>query len=83
MNEKEEASYILGSKAAWRRILHEAARELELDMAHAAVELTDTREQLRQVFEAFDIEGWSDDLYLADLVEKALYRFLQEQVGEA
>ena len=59
-----------------RHLMVSAMRELEVKET-AAVELMDTREQLRQLFVEFDLEGWDDDVYLADLVEKPLFRQLQ------
>lgn len=69
-----------GMRLAWRRILGEAIRELgeEGNAESWRVERADIVAMLRQVCEHHGDNDWSDDLHLGDVIEKHLWRHLEE-----
>ncbi|HEY3499036.1 MAG TPA: hypothetical protein VGK73_30300 [Polyangiaceae bacterium] len=79
MTEAEEKAYVEGSRAMWRQLLAQALRELgyeENRLAGAAKQLEETRAVLRRVCAEHGDNDWSDDLHLADVVEKHLERHI-------
>lgn len=84
MNAKEEQAWQRGRKSAFRSIVGEAAREMTgkgMKLAAAMMQLHDTREALRRVCEDHGDNDWSDDLHLADVIEKHLARHLDSKAG--
>ncbi len=87
MTQKEEKAYLEGERAAWRRVLSEAAKALgyKTDDGKLAAYLAE-REQaiaaLRDVCETYGDNDWEPDLHLADIIEKHLGRDLDEAARE-
>lgn len=82
MDEKEEAIYERGSRAAWVHMLGECLRQLGYKSDEAKhVAWIKEREQaiamLRQVCEIHGDNDWPDDGHLADIIEKHLWRNLE------
>jgi hypothetical protein len=81
---EHEAGYIVGYKAAWRRLLGEAIGELGLrgadkDLAGLHVERTDAVAQLRMLCREHGDNDWDDDDHLGDVIDKHLGRYLSER----
>lgn len=77
-----EKDWIAGNRAAWTRILGEAIRALDLDgltRESLVAERAQTVAMLRRVCEEFGDNEWPDDLHLADVIEKHLWRHLGER----
>lgn len=75
----DEASYIQGSNAAWRRILAEAIRELgpmEGTAERWRVERADIVAALREICEDHGDNNWPDNLHIADVLRKHLQPYL-------
>jgi len=75
----DEISYRQGERAAWRRILGTAVRELgpEGDAERWRLERADVVAQLRSLCEEFGDNQWEDDLHLGDVIDKHLGRHLR------
>jgi hypothetical protein len=76
-----EKDWTAGNRAAWTRILSEAIRELgpsAPDAARLIRERAEVVAMLRQVCEVFGDNDWPDDLHLADVIEKHLWRHLEK-----
>ena len=87
MTEREELAYEQGSKAAWRQLLGLCLRHLGVDDPEAGKarwvdERTEIVAMLRQVCDEWGDQDWSDDLHLADVIEKHLWRHLPEREDE-
>lgn len=87
MNEKEEQCYIDGRNSALRRLWTAIERELnangvETDQADMAEELALCRRHVKAIFEEFEIPDYDENLYLPDLIEKTLFRWIQAREGE-
>lgn len=79
MTEKEEEVWVLGERAAYRRVMEICSKELEptgrtLESFISERELT--VRALRAVCEYYGDNDWPTDLHLADVVEKHLQRHL-------
>ena len=75
-----EADYIRGYRAAWTAVLNEAIGRLgphTPSVARLTAQLEQARAMLRIVCAEFGDNDWSDDLHLADVIEKHLYRHLK------
>jgi len=79
----DEKSYIEGNRAAWRRMLTECLRNLDVDgddpqstIARLISEREETRAALRRVCDSHGDNDWPDSLHLADVVEKHLARHI-------
>jgi hypothetical protein len=75
MTLEEEAAYVQGSRTAWRSILGEALMHLGIDDPEAAkarwiIERIDAIEALREMCKKRGDNDWSDNLYLADIINK-------------
>lgn len=82
MDEKQEQVYIRGSRAAWLSMLQTCLRELGIDDPEAGkvrwvLEREATVAALRGVCENHGNNDWSDNLHLADVIEKHLERHLE------
>jgi len=83
--EESEGHYIRGSRAAWTRILQEAIRQLgyeevsEAKQAAWILEREAAVAMLRQVCDEFGDNDWPDNLHLADVIEKHLWRSLESK----
>ena len=80
--EIHEQGYIEGTKAIYRHLLREAIHNLganspEFTAQSWQIERADAIAMLRQVCGEYGDNGWSDDLYLADIIEKHLWRHLE------
>lgn len=81
MNEREEGIYERGSRAAWLSMLQLCLKNLGYKSEEGAkVAWISEREQaismLRQVCEEHGDNEWPNDLHLADIIEKHLWRNL-------
>lgn len=83
MNEQEEAAYIQGARAAWRRILAEALRGLggysdpgDFTRERLIAEREEAISALRSLCREFGDNDWDEKLSLADVIEKHLGRHL-------
>lgn len=79
MTPSEERIFLEGHRAAWRAMLSRCIAELGIDApreARAIAELESARLALRVLCEKHGDNGWSDDLHLADVIEKHLARYL-------
>jgi len=83
MTEAEAAAYLEGSQVAWTMTLRECLKHLDIGgnlearYAALAAERRATIAALRGVCEEYGDNDWSDDLHLADVVEKHLHRNLR------
>ena len=74
-----DAGYEAGRRATWLSVLSTALRELGHDAPEGAAlakERAETVAVLRQLCAEHGDNDWSDDLHLADVVEKHLARHL-------
>lgn len=83
--DQRELDYIEDHRRAWLTILQYALRELgtedvEAEKAAWVSERQETIGILRQVCRDHGDNDWPDNLHLADVVEKHLYRCLQDEV---
>ncbi len=79
MTPKQEQIYIQGKKRAYTNVLRVCLAELNPDERSQSSwleERNDTIVQLRELCAKFGDNDWSDDLYLADIIEKHLARYL-------
>jgi hypothetical protein len=89
MTESEEQDYIRGSRQVWVQLLEQCCRELGLksDEASKASWISERERTvaiLRQICGIWGDNHWPDNLHLADVVEKHLWRTLEElRYGEA
>ena len=79
--DESDLHWLQGNRAAWRALLGQAIRELGIDDPEAGkarwiLEREAAVEQLRQVCEDHGDNDWSNDLHLADVIEKHLARHL-------
>lgn len=79
----EDQAYENGYRAAAKAVIRSMLRRLRPDeedrkLCRMALELDDTRQQLRRVCAVAGDNDWEDNLYLADVVEKHLGRYLCE-----
>lgn len=77
----DEASYLRGSKAAWRQMLARCLQALEIDDSVASkarwlLEREEVIVKLRSLCEDFGDNDWDDQENLADVIEKHLARHL-------
>ena len=76
----EERDQLLtqGEKLAWRRMLGVVIQSLgtDGDADRWRLERADVVSMLRQVCEEFGDNDWEDNLHLADVIEKHLWRNL-------
>ena len=80
----EDRQWTAGYRAAWTRILQEAVRALgynspEGSQAGWIAEREGAIAALRSVCGDHDDNEWSEDLHLADVIEKHLARHLEEE----
>lgn len=76
----EEQGYIRGHRAAWTSILRQAISELGMTgrtVESLIVERECAMEALRRICQGHGDNDWSDDLGLADVIEKHLARHLE------
>lgn len=88
MDSREEAAYLRGERAAFTRMLNEAARGLGYDdplaaSTRAISEMEGTRAALRSTCADHGDNEWDDDLHLADVVEKHLRRYIDDRLEAA
>jgi len=82
----KDYSYIEGRKASLIGLLRYVMRELgqedyeALDKAVLALELEETKQQLRNICYDLGCNSWPDNLYLPDVVEKYLARTIREEL---
>jgi len=85
-----ERTYVEGQRSAWAEMLRAGLRQLgymtegepiEVVAARLATQLEETRQALRSVCKAYGDNRWTDDLHLADVVEKHLGRPLDDELG--
>ena len=77
----DEQSYIAGRKAMAASIIRECWDELNPDekkIANLIIERQEIVAMLRQVCENHGDNDWTDELNLADVIEKHLWRHLRE-----
>ena len=84
MTQDEERAYIQGQQATWRTLLGQACRELGPDSAEATaerwrIERSDAIRILREVCSHFGDNDWPDNLHLADIIDKHLWRYLGDK----
>ena len=81
MNEREEEAYVRGSQAAWLRMALVCLSELPARGTAESwrIERAQAIAMLRQVCEHHGDNDWPDDLHLADVIEKHLWRHLEER----
>jgi len=81
-DERLEQAYTDGSRRAWLSILQESIRQLRgsapLEAEKLLAERTDAIAMLRLLCAEFGDNDWSDDLYLADIIEKHLMRHVRK-----
>lgn len=85
MTEKEEQIYLQGNQQAWLHIVQEALKHLcpttqkeitKIMYINAVKERTETILGLRRVCEDFGDNDWEDELYLTDIIDKHLGKYL-------
>lgn len=78
MTEAEEKAYVRGQRAVWCDLLRQAVRALgaDGDAERWRIEREETVAMLRQVCEHHGDNDWPDDLHLADVIDKHLWRHL-------
>lgn len=76
----QEIGYEMGSRQAWRSILASAIRELgtEGDVERWRLEREDAVLKLREVCAEHGDNEWDNELHLADVIEKHLFRHLHK-----
>jgi hypothetical protein len=79
-----ERGYEAGAKAAYRELLRSAIRNLGHDDPEAnaerwRIERAETVAKLRSICERYGDNDWPDDLHLADVIEKHLWRHLPKE----
>jgi predicted secreted protein len=84
--EAREAGYVEGKRRAYIDLMHLAAKGLGYDypLAEAASIITEREEaiaKLRDVCGEHGDNDWSEDLHLADIIEKHLARHLDRKRG--
>lgn len=77
----EEEGYVRGSRMAWVMMLTACCRHLGVDDPAAAkaiwiAEREEAVSMLRNVCDEHGDNDWPDDLYLADIIEKHLWKHL-------
>jgi hypothetical protein len=85
MDEQYEALWLRGNRAAWKRLLDIAIRELgypadedgaiPLSAAKLASEREAAIATLRRLCDDLGDNDWPDDLHLSDIIEKHLARY--------
>lgn len=78
----DESSYIEGSRRAWLLMLQQCIIHLGVDDVDAGktrwvIERQETIAKLRQICETHGDNDFSDDLYIPDILEKHLFRYLE------
>ncbi len=78
-----EQSYIEGSRRAWLRMLQEAISQLgtEGDAHRWIAERHEVVATLRRLCDVYGDNDWPDNLALQDVIEKHLWRHLDEDQG--
>jgi hypothetical protein len=84
MNAKEEKAWLLGERAAWTGLLHQAMNYLgyigpDFDKARWIAEREAAIAQLRSLCADFGDNEWEPDLNLADIIDKHLGRHLHSE----
>lgn len=82
MNADEERAYVCGSNAAWRSMLGQCMRELNITggtVESLTKERIDVVLLLRRVCAEFGDNEWPDELHLCDVIEKHLARHLHRK----
>jgi hypothetical protein len=82
MNEAEETAYTQGKRAAWTSMLATCLRNLGYDapdVAQMVLQREQTLAALRSVCADHGDNDWSDDLSLADVIEKHLHHHLEQR----
>ena len=84
MNEEQEQVYLHGQRAAWLSMLRTCLRELGLEDAEPegawwVLEREEAMAVLRRVCEEYGDNDWSEYVHLADVIDKHLFRHLQEK----
>lgn len=79
----DKKSYEQGSKMAWSRMLQECCHELGyLDSEVQKINWIAEREAaisiLRSVCESYGDNDWDNNLHLADIIEKHLWRHIEK-----
>lgn len=80
MTENEELQFEEGRKSVWRSLLSEAVREIGAEdqaLEGLIAERFDAVKKLREICAEYGDNDWDDDLRLADVIEKHLYRHLE------
>ena len=83
MNEAEEQIYLRGQRAVYLQLLSECCRQLgyntpEVQAAEWIREREAAVSMLRQVCDDYGDNEWEENLHLADVIEKHLWRHLEE-----
>jgi hypothetical protein len=84
MTESEEEAYLCGERHVWVKLLEQCVKELGYDSEEVSrMSWISERERtvaiLRQVCARHGDNQWADNLHLADVVEKHLWRQLEEK----
>lgn len=84
---RDERQWILGNRAAWTALLRQALHELgyedtEATRAKWVLEREAAVAALRRVCDDWGDNDWTDNLYLADVIEKHLARQLGENAED-
>lgn len=77
-----ETDYVMGSNAAYSNMLALCLKHLgeeERDKTGWVVERAEIVHMLRMICEEHGDNDWPDDLHLADVIEKHLWRHLPEK----
>lgn len=84
MSEVRDEHWARGNRAAWVRMLETCIRELGIEdpdvgQARWVSEREDTNAKLRELAEEYGLDSnWPEDLHLADVVEKWIWKRLPE-----
>lgn len=81
--DQRDRSWLAGNRAAWRELLIQALAMLgysgdELERHSWILEREAAVAQLRKLCERFGDNDWPNDLHLADVIEKHLGRYLED-----
>lgn len=78
--EKSEADYMAGSKAAWQLVLSQALVHLGApEPGRSVLELEQARLQAKFLCERIGVE-YDPNLHLADIIEKRIGRFIEDKL---
>lgn len=84
VEERRESAYLLGNRAAWCKVLSECFLALGYDnpdIEHVKwiAEREEAIAQLRTICGEYGDNDWDNNLHLADILEKHLYKHLEAE----